>query len=170
MEPVLIITLILAAAALALHFLPKQKDPTIAKAQADVDDVWTWIADHLKGHAAPGAAPVAPATSTITHTVTLAPPAQVAAAIAPPVVKPVAGLVRGQGLNPGVADPYATLTDAQWASISAGHTADDMYGYFNDNAADQKLGQASAQGITGTGTKMTDAQIAAQAAAAAPTP
>jgi len=65
MTPVEILILIVAGLALALHFLPKQANPLIAKAQTDVDDVWTWIADHLKGHvapitSAPAAQPIAP--------------------------------------------------------------------------------------------------------------
>ena len=61
MTAIEILILLVASAALALHFLPKQVNPTIAKAQADVDDVWVWIADHLKGHVAPiTSAPVIP--------------------------------------------------------------------------------------------------------------
>ena len=56
MSPVEVILGVAVLLSLVLHFLPKQANPLIAKAQTDVDDVWTWIADHLKGHAAPGTA------------------------------------------------------------------------------------------------------------------
>lgn len=48
-----IVALVLAALAVVLHLLPKQADPTIAKAQHDVDAVYDWIVTHLEHHAQP---------------------------------------------------------------------------------------------------------------------
>ena len=68
-----IVALVLAALAVALHFIPAKDihSAPLLKAQTDVDEVWTWILDHLKGHAAPNAPVAAPPASNVTHEVNI---------------------------------------------------------------------------------------------------
>ena len=61
MTAIEIIILVVAGLALALHFLPKQTNPAIAKAQADVDGVYDWLVAHLEHKAAVVTSVVAPA-------------------------------------------------------------------------------------------------------------
>lgn len=69
MTPELIILFVLVLVSIALHFIPRHSsDPAaLQKAEKVDDEVWTWIADHLKGHAAPGT-PAPVAQPNITHT------------------------------------------------------------------------------------------------------
>jgi hypothetical protein len=67
-EPLAVLALVLAALSVALHFIPAKDihSASILKAQTDVDDVWTWITDHLKGHVAPiTSAPSAPTLAAV---------------------------------------------------------------------------------------------------------
>ena len=45
-----IVALVLAALAVALHLLPKSSDKLIAKAQKDADDLYEWVLDHMTLH------------------------------------------------------------------------------------------------------------------------
>src|ERR1019366_686036 len=59
MTAIEIVILLVAGLALALHFLPKQTNPLIAKAQSDVDGVWDFLLNHFS-KAAVTATPVVP--------------------------------------------------------------------------------------------------------------
>ena len=67
MTAIEIVILLVAGLALALHFLPKQANPLIAKAQSDVDSVWDFLLNHFSKVAA---VPVVTPVPNVTHTVT----------------------------------------------------------------------------------------------------
>ena len=94
-----VILLVLVVLAIGLHFLPKQSNPLIAKAQADVDDLYEVILSHFEKQAAPAPAP------TVTQTVHA--PAVPALAPAPVPAVPTVN---------GVPVP-AGMTDAQFNDL-----------------------------------------------------
>lgn len=104
-----VVALIVAALALVLHLLPRkpQSDPAaLQKAEKIDDEVWTWIADHLKGHAAPNAPAALPAPN-VTHTVTFggSPPAGTSGVGTAGATGPASSGKNTVAITTGVVDP-----------------------------------------------------------------
>lgn len=110
-DTIAILALVLAGLSVLLHLIPAKDihSAPIAKAQADVDDVWNWIVTHLEHKAATPAAPVAAPAPAGPISVTYhfgATPDQVGVITAPP---------QPATMN-GVPTP-AGLTDSQFVSL-----------------------------------------------------
>jgi hypothetical protein len=84
MTAIEIIILLVAGLALALHFLPKQANPLIAKAQSDVDGVWDFLLNHFSKTAvtATPVVPVSVAPVPVSVTAPITPAQYVAACLA----------------------------------------------------------------------------------------
>jgi hypothetical protein len=115
-----IVALVLGALAVTLHLLPKQKDPTIAKAQADVDSLWDVVVSHFEKKAS---APTSVAALSVNHTVTVGgntptPDPVVAPA---PVIPTANGVPVPAGMDLGTFTQLVAAVSSAGVMLSAPH-------------------------------------------------